>query len=265
MAVFARFARAGCIVTDRGPEISTDTAWEEWGRRDPYYGVITDPKFRRSGMNDQARQEFFESGRWHVGHVLEAIRRHIDPQFNPTSVLDFGCGVGRVLIPFAAVAQEVIGLDVSPSMLLEAKRNCEEHCVTNAHLQLSDDTLSTLAGRFDLIHSCIVFQHIPVERGRSIFLKLLQHLIPGGVGAVQVTYSKARFAATNGVAPIALQLEQAPNQPVPADVDPEIQMNPYNMNSILFLMQEIGVTRFYTEFTDHGGELGVFLFFKKPV
>jgi len=245
-------------------DMSTDTAWEEWGRRDPYYGVITDPKFRSSGMNDQTRQAFFESGRWHVGHVLEAIRRHIDPQFSPSRVLDFGCGVGRVLIPFSAVAQEVIGLDVSPSMLLEAKRNCDENCVTNAHLQLSDDTLSTLAGRFDLIHSCIVFQHIPVERGRAIFFKLLQHLIPGGIGAVQVTYSKARFAATNGLAPSALQ-EQVPNQPVPADVDPEIQMNPYNMNSILFMMQESGVTRFYTEFTDHGGELGVFLFFKKQV
>jgi len=41
-------------------------------------------------------------------------------------------------------------------------------------------------------------------------------------------------------------------------------MNPYNINEILWLMQHRGVTRFYTEFTDHGGELGLFLFFQAP-
>jgi len=47
-------------------------------------------------------------------------------------------------------------------------------------------------------------------------------------------------------------------------VDPEIQMNPYNMNEILFLMQCRGVQQFHAEFSDHGGELGVFLFFAAP-
>ena len=35
------------------------------------------------------------------------------------------------------------------------------------------------------------------------------------------------------------------------------------MNELLFLMQKAGVWRFHTEFTDHGGELGVFVFFQK--
>ena len=45
------------------------------------------------------------------------------------------------------------------------------------------------------------------------------------------------------------------------DADPEMQMNPYNMNEILFLMQCQGVQRTYVEFSDHGGELGMFLYF----
>ena len=48
-----------------------------------------------------------------------------------------------------------------------------------------------------------------------------------------------------------------------AGADPEIQMNPDHMNELLFLMQKAGVWRFHTEFTDHGGELGVFLCFQK--
>jgi SAM-dependent methyltransferase len=252
-------------------DMSTDTAWEEWGRRDPYFGVITDPKFRRSGINEHIRREFFESGESHVHHVMATIRKYIDPEFTPRTVMDFGCGVGRLLVSFAKIAEVVTGLDVSPSMLQEARLNCEEHQSHNVRLLPSDDTLSSLTGSFDLIHSCIVFQHIPVERGRAIFAKLLQHLRPGGVGAVQLTYSNSRFASTLGAAPLSpsipLQLlsADASPKPVAAEADPEIQMNPYNTNEMLFLMQKQGISRIQVEFTDHGGELGLFLFFQVPL
>jgi hypothetical protein len=47
-------------------------------------------------------------------------------------------------------------------------------------------------------------------------------------------------------------------------MDPEIQMNPYHLNELFFLVQSSGVHRLHVEFTNHGGELGVFLFFQKP-
>jgi SAM-dependent methyltransferase len=214
-------------------------------------------------MDELAKREFFESGASHVHGVLATIRKHIDPGFAPRTVLDFGCGVGRLLVPFAKIADDVLGLDVSPSMLQEARRNCDEHQLRNVRLLASDDSLSALSGSFDLIHSCIVFQHIPVERGRAIFSRLLQHLRPGGVGAVQMTYSKTCFASTHGIAPPAAIASppEVSAQPSAAGADPEIQMNPYNTNEILFLMQCQGVQQFHVEFSDHGGELGIFLFF----
>ena len=252
-------------------DLSTDIAWEEWGRRDPYFGVITDQKFRRSKMDDRSKKEFFESGESHAQGGLATIRRHIDPAFAPRTVMDFGCGVGRLLIPFAKIADEVVGLDVSPSMLEEARRNCDEQGLRNVRLCASDDSLSALCESFDLIHSCIVFQHIPLDRGRAIFSKLLQHLRPGGVGAIHVTYSKTQFASTHGLAParpptLVSSGRDAPSSEtsipsIPIGADPEIQMNPYNVNEILFLMQCRGVQQFHVEFSDHGGELGVFLFF----
>jgi SAM-dependent methyltransferase len=243
---------------------STDIAWEEWGRRDPYFGVITDPKYRRSEMNDHIKREFFATGESHVHGVLTTIRKHVDPEFVPRKVLEFGCGVGRLLIPFAKISNEVVGLDVSPSMLQEARRNCGEHQLRNVRLIVSDDSLSALTGSFDFIHSCIVLQHIPVERGRAIFAELLRHLRPGGVGAVQLTYSKTRFASTHGNAPPApttAPSSEVSTQLIATGPDPEIQMNSYNINEILFLMQCQGVQQFHVEFSDHGGELGVYLFF----
>ena len=248
-------------MTDRLVDMCTDAAWEEWGRRDPYFGVITDPRFRRSEFNERSKGEFFESGESHVRLIVATIRKYIDPSFAPKTILEFGCGVGRLLVPFAAVAESVVGLDVSPSMLLEAGRNCDERQLNNVRLMPSDDDLSSLTGTFDLVHSFIVFQHIPVRRGRALFGRLLRHIRPGGVGALHLTYSKAQFAPTHGIAPQATSSPAIKPQPTADGADPEIQMNPYNLNEILFLMQGGGVERFHVEFSDHGGELGVYLFF----
>ena len=243
--------------------MSTDAEWEKWGRQDPYFGVITNPKFRGRNLDEAARSEFFESGRWHAQYVLAACQRTIDPAFAPQRVLDFGCGVGRLLIPFAAQAREVVGVDVSISMLQEARRNCDRDAVHNVTLLRGDDELSALDGQFDLVHSAIVFQHIEPERGRVIFARLVDRLAPGGVGAIQVTYAKARHAVTWGWPPPP----EAPPVlavPTPPGQDPAMQMNSYRLNDLLFALQQAGIQRFSTEFTDHGGELGVFLFFQKP-
>ncbi len=247
-------------MTVEPPDMSTDAAWEEWGRHDPYFGVITDPRYRRSCITEDLKRDFFESGTLYSQNLLATIRKHVDPEFKPISVLEFGCGVGRLLLPFAAIAETVVGVDVSPSMLLEAKRNCDERQLRNVTLLAGDDELSTLTGQFDLIHSYIVFQHIPIERGRKIFARLLEHLRPGSVAALHLTYSKTRFAPTHGMAPPARRSRSPSPKPSPPNADPEIQMNPYNINEILFALQSKGFRRIHIEFTDHGGELGVFVF-----
>ncbi len=250
-------------------EMNTDSAWEAWGQRDPYYGVITDSKFRKSSLTAEAKKEFFGSGQEHAEYVMTMIRNYIDPNFKPKSILDFGCGVGRLVVPFAKEAELVTGMDVSNSMLLEARKNCNEYKVGNAKFLISDDELSLLDCQYDLIHSFIVFQHIPRERGRSLVAKLLEHIALGGVGAIHFSYSKSHFADTYGLPPVMAE-SASPNAPElsyaesnHADADPEMQMNPYNLNELFFLMQTANVSRFHAEFTNHGGELGIFLFFKK--
>ena len=42
--------------------MSTDTEWENWGKKDPYFGVLTNEKFRSQKLSDESRIEFFESG-----------------------------------------------------------------------------------------------------------------------------------------------------------------------------------------------------------
>jgi 2-polyprenyl-3-methyl-5-hydroxy-6-metoxy-1,4-benzoquinol methylase len=265
--------------------MNTDVEWEKWGKNDPYYGVITHEKYRSQNLTEETKMEFFESGRRDINFVLEVCRRHFDQSFSPIKVLDFGCGVGRLVIPFAEIAEHVVGLDVSDSMLKEARNNCNEYSVQNVSLIKSDDNLSSLDGKFDLIHSFIVFQHIPIERGRRIFTNLLKHLKEGGICAIQITYSKAIFRENHGVPHVGLTITKLKSKvkrlirTLLKDVkslvsslvisesfsqNPEMQMNPYNINELFFLIQSEGIHNIYVRFTDHGGELGVYLFFQKP-
>jgi 2-polyprenyl-3-methyl-5-hydroxy-6-metoxy-1,4-benzoquinol methylase len=274
-----------CVKERMNNIMNTDIEWEKWAKQDPYFGVILDEKFRSRNLTQQAKAEFLESGKNDVNHVLAICKRYFDNGFSPKRVLDFGCGVGRLVIPFAEIAEQVVGLDVSESMLEEARKNCSEHFVKNVSLLKSDDGLSSLTGYFDLIHSCIVFQHIPVERGKKIFANLLNHLEEGGIGAIQVTYAKAGFEARNcptlakrliqgmlgkvsqrirnrGRSMIRAVVRPAPGKYVGRD--PEMQMNSYCLNYLYFLVQSAGVRNVQMEFTDHEGFLGIYMYFQKP-
>jgi len=245
-------------------DMTTDMHWEKWGEDDPYFGVITNEKFRLKNITSEAKKDFFASGQYDINQVINTCKQHFNPDYVPRKILDFGCGVGRLVIPFAQIAEEVVGIDISESMLKETKRNCKEYKIKNTRLFKSDDDLSLLKGHFNLIHSCLVFQHIPVDRGRDIFKNLLSYLEEEGICAIQLTYAKTIFPDTYGIPPkIDQSSEDFEYIDIP-DQDPEMQMNPYNLNEILFIIQSIGVTNVYIKFTDHGGELGTYLYFQKP-
>ena len=269
--------------TNAPPPHDTDVAWQLWGERDPYFGVITDPRVRLDQLDAAARADFFASGRTHARHILRMCRGQFGAGFAPQRVLDFGCGVGRVLVGFAELAPEVVGLDVSPAMLAEAGRNCDAQGMAHVQLLASDDQLSCLQGAFDLVHSVIVFQHINPMRGRQLAARLIAHLRPGGVAALHFTYAKACHAEAYGQPPDPTPAPPTPARPqrrwglgarAPAaapslataalDADPEMQMNTYRLNDILFLVQRCGTRSCHLEFTDHGGELGVIAYFQRP-
>lgn len=254
--------------------MNTDEDWENFAKQDPYFSVCTNEKYRSAKINDEAKKAFFESGSVNIRHSFDICRRYIDPSFSPKSALDFGCGIGRLTIPLAALATHVTGVDVSDSMLAEARNNCAKFSVDNVSFIKSDDDLTHLEGHFDFIYSYIVLQHIPIDRGTHIFSKLLDHLNAGGICAIQFTYAKTIYSdsrgappAINGLKRMRHKLDQALKRLLRRINGQRsvMQMNSYNLNEIFFLMQASGVTVFHTEFTDHGGECGVFLYFQKPM
>jgi len=246
---------------------STDKDWEKFGRDDPYFGVLTDEKYLSSNLNEASRDEFFRSGEAYIEYILTVIRERVDPGYAVARALDFGCGVGRLVIPLASRAREVTGVDVSEAMLAEARKNCDARSLGNVALVTSDDGLSRVPGTYNLIHSFIVFQHIPVARGERIFSRMVDLLEDGGVGVMHFTYAKDY--EVKGLVPWIKNYI-----PLASNVINWIkgrgffyygmQMNAYDMNPLLLILQKAGVVEFFTEFTHSIDEFGVILYFRKP-
>ncbi len=245
---------------------NTDREWEKIGKNDPYFGVITHDKYHKSNLTDENIKDFFNSGYIYIDNVLKNIRQYIDPAYNIRHALDFGCGVGRLVIPLAKVAENVTGIDFSDSMLSEAEKNCEAQMIKNVSFIKSDDNLSLLNGKYDLINSCAVFQHIPVKRGLRIFKNLLAHLEDGGVCVVHFTYAKnykvrKLVPFVKNYVPLAKNIINLIKGR--EFFAPQIQMNTYNLNELFFLIQKFNVQEFHSEYTNHRDELGIIVYFKK--
>jgi len=246
---------------------STNRAWRKFGEEDPYFVVLSQPRFRQEAITEKDLEAFFQSGEEYVDQMLAMASERVDAPRRFRNVLDFGCGVGRLTLPLAAHAENVLGVDISPSMLSEARKNCEFQGVTNAKFVESEAWMANSTERFDLVHTFIVLQHISPNSGFSVIANLMECLTDEGVGVIHLTYGKSQ----RGIRLISWIKKWVPLAHNVINVlrgrpfrSPMMQMNDYDLNQVFQLLQQSGVSDFNTQFTDHGGYLGVSLYFKKP-
>src|SRR5512147_2288602 len=91
--------------------------WEDAAQRDPLWAILSDPT-KRGRQWDLG--EFFETGRREISLLLYQLRQLGHPP-SAGRALDFGCGVGRLTQALAATFAEVVGVDVSPTMIRLAR------------------------------------------------------------------------------------------------------------------------------------------------
>jgi SAM-dependent methyltransferase len=164
---------------------ATDREWERWGRQDAYRGVLG-----YGGEDESARAAFFASGERHVGHILETAEMCLGPPNWDGRALDFGCGVGRLLVPLSERFRAVVGVDVSPSMLDLARANLKEKANV-AFAPILDDLVSK-DEQFEFVHTFIVMQHIRPAQGMPILQQLIDLTAPGGIFAIHLTIGDLR-------------------------------------------------------------------------
>lgn len=162
--------------------------WEEIGTSEAYWAVATHDKFRAANLDADLKEDFLDSGREHIDEVWTTFREILGKDLEPENAIDYGCGVGRLVIPIATRSKHAIGVDISSAMLREAKRNAEAAGCSNITLQSVDEFLRDEGVEYDLVHTYIVLQHIDPAIGYSVIEKLLERLKGGGYAMIHTTF-----------------------------------------------------------------------------
>lgn len=243
--------------------------WERLAR-DPYYAVLNADGFRQDRAAEDARARFDLSGERDVAETLGEIRHLIDRDFHPSRALDFGCGVGRLTLPLARECGHVTGVDISRTMIEEARRNCDARGVGNVTLFTSDEFFagqSAVEPTLDFIHAYIVFQHVSPRIGLPLADALVRRLVPGGIGALHFTYAR-RASRTRrivhrlrrivpGLNVLANLMQRRPL------LEPLIPMYEYDLGALFAMLGDRGCTHVHSRHTDHGGHLGAMVLFRR--
>lgn len=159
-----------------------DRRWEAFARREPYFAVFTDPRFRSENRTANNEREFFDSGELLADSLFHVIRRNLANDFAPKSILEFGCGPGRLAIAFARRSGSVTAVDRSSAMLDAAKSEAAKQTITNIDFRSADEFFAK-SRKFDFVNCYHVFQRIRPAAGLALFCKLLGCIGPSGIGA----------------------------------------------------------------------------------
>jgi len=167
--------------------VQPDRRWEAFAAREPYFAVFTDPKFLSANRTANNEREFFDSGELLADAIFYTIKRRMAFDYAPQSILEFGCGPGRLAIPFARRAVSITAVDRSPAMLEAAKREAARQSITNIHFTTAAD-FDPAQRKFDLVNAYLLFQRLPPTHGLALFRQLLGCIGSGGIGAFQFLY-----------------------------------------------------------------------------
>jgi SAM-dependent methyltransferase len=155
--------------------------WDDMGDLDPYWAILTEPGTKHGNWD---LEKFFATGSYEISCLSSAAERLGLPKQSKWA-LDFGCGVGRLTRALAPHFQNVVGIDISESMLRRAVTLNRD---SNCKFVLNDsDALPFSSGQFDLIYTALVLQHVPTQQSiRRYIAEFVRVLNVGGLLVMQL-------------------------------------------------------------------------------
>ena len=128
-----------------------------------------------------AAQELF------AGRAVRSFRAHLAGRIlrqtgagARSRVLSLGCGIGDTELLLAPHVQEVVGLDISPNAIQQAKSDAQKLGLRNT--TFLEGAVEQLAGQqFDVVLAIFFLHHLLEDDFRAVPRQVLALLRPGGV------------------------------------------------------------------------------------
>lgn len=148
-------------------------SWNKFGEDNPMWAIMTN-------KDDWDEEDFFRTGQRSIKREMKKLDEYGIPQPTGTA-LDFGCGIGRLSRALCEHFEEVHGVDIAESMIKMAREKnpypdkCHYHLNEKPDLSLFED------GKFDLVLTFIVLQHMSPEFARGYLKEFARVLKQGGL------------------------------------------------------------------------------------
>ena len=239
---------------------------------EPYFTVLTDPKFLRANLTDETRREFFAGGEALVDFMWRTIQLRLSPDFGPTAILEYGCGAGRLALPLARRAARRAGMvtavDRSPAMLRTARLEAESEGVQNI-VFCEPDELFAQTNRFDFLVCYLVLQRMPPRDGLALVRRLIERIVPGGIGVFQFPYRTEASALVSGSRWLREHVPGA-NAVVntlrgQAGSQPFTPTHTYRTEDVLKILDATDAPAAYLTLEDHGDVASVIAMTERPM
>jgi len=159
----------------------------DWNRR-----ARQNPRFYIATTAEDSETAFEDSGKRDVTLFFQGLEHLLTPD---VTVLDIGCGIGRMDRHVAPRVKKLIGIDVSGDMIAGARQRLGD--LSNVEFLEGDGwTLKAIPDAvIDLVFSHIVLQHVPRKVATSYFLEAWRVLRPGGRFVFQMPEAAANTPA----------------------------------------------------------------------
>ena len=174
--------------------------WEQFAQEDPEVYI-----WGKARTSADYQDTFFATGRNEVPGILSLVEPYLRGR---DLVVEYGCGVGRLLIPMREHFDAALGVDISPSMLGRLRDNCAERGVTGVRTALATDDWPKDV-RADLVYCWAVFQHIASAAVIQGVLNNIARAVKPGTGVAFLHFDTrrrtpaywARFALPDALLP----------------------------------------------------------------
>jgi len=116
------------------------------------------------------------------------------------TVLDLGCGIGRVAKWVSPKVHKYVGVDFSPTMIKKARKRCRRFANTQFIVNDGWTLKETPSNSIDLVFCELLFQHISKQNTLSYILEVYRVLRSNGVFVSEIArfdhYKNASYAFT---------------------------------------------------------------------
>jgi len=161
--------------------------------------------------------------------AVRALRAHMVQRIlaktgagRESRVLSMGCGIGDTELLLAPHVRELVGVDLSPAAVRQARQDAANARITNARFE--EGSLESVSGRFDTgtfdtIIAIFLLHHLPDSMLHGAPALLRDRLAPGGV-FYSLDPSRQRLSGMVGslLFPRLMQKYQSPDE---RQLDPE--------------------------------------------